>query len=356
MQLLIAHQHQVERFKTYELKKVQVLLNRMEKSLKISLAQYGDVDIWTVHRKRALLNEVKVIQKAYADDIKNMLLSDMEQFTGQESIYYTNTINDMLDSLALKITTVSITPEKIYAVATNSPVLFNTGETYTIKQLIKNFTNKNISYINQTLKQGFILSENGSEISRKLFGPSGLYLRSRREADTLVRTTIGHYSSRAKNGVYKANMHIIKGYQWVAILDNRTTPICQNLDGKVWYYDAPEKSTLPGEIQTPYHFNCRSVTVPVTKSWKELGIPLEELPAGTRASMNGQVPSTMNYKEWLETQSSTIQRDVLGTTRYDMWKSGEIQIRDFYSRDNRYYTLKELAEKGYKIPNRYKNN
>lgn len=99
--------------------------------------------------------------------------------------------------------------------------------------------------------------------------------------------------------------------------------------------------------------NCRSVTIPITRSWQELGINLAEAPPGTRASMTGQVPATQTYKQWLATAPASIQRNVLGRTRYEMWKEGAINIDSFWTKDGRRLTLSQLKRKGYEVPNIY---
>ena len=49
------------------------------------------------------------------------------------------------------------------------------------------------------------------------------------------------------------------------------------------------------------------------KSWRELGIDVDEMDAGTRASMDGQVRQlTTNYAQWLERQPYERQIKVLG--------------------------------------------
>lgn len=55
---------------------------------------------------------------------------------------------------------------------------------------------------------------------------------------------------------------VIAAYQFAAVLDDRTTPICEGLHGKVF-----KAGTEP---VAPLHFNCRSTLVPITKyeDWK----------------------------------------------------------------------------------------
>ena len=53
----------------------------------------------------------------------------------------------------------------------------------------------------------------------------------------------------------------IGGYQWSAILDDRTCPICESLDGT---YFEPGDPAL-AELKPPIHPNCRCILVAVLK-------------------------------------------------------------------------------------------
>ena len=49
------------------------------------------------------------------------------------------------------------------------------------------------------------------------------------------------------------------GMEYSAVIDDRTTPVCEELDGKIFLMGSPELDRLT----PPNHFNCRSVLVPV---------------------------------------------------------------------------------------------
>lgn len=53
---------------------------------------------------------------------------------------------------------------------------------------------------------------------------------------------------------------VMNGMQYSAIIDSRTTPVCRNLDRKIFKMSDGSLDTLA----PPNHFNCRSVLVPVT--------------------------------------------------------------------------------------------
>ena len=54
----------------------------------------------------------------------------------------------------------------------------------------------------------------------------------------------------------------IKGVQFSAIIDSRTSDICRHLDGKVFNSDDTDAIN---RFTPPLHFNCRSVLVPITE-------------------------------------------------------------------------------------------
>jgi hypothetical protein len=91
--------------------------------------------------------------------------------------------------------------------------------------------------------------------------------------------------------------------------------------------------------------NCRSSSVPVVKSWKELGIDIDDATPSTRASLDGQVPAEQTYGEWIKKQSAARQDQVLGPTRGALLRNGGVAVDMFYTDRGRFLTLKELAER-----------
>ena len=51
----------------------------------------------------------------------------------------------------------------------------------------------------------------------------------------------------------------VQGFQYSAILDDRTTQICEELDGRIFRSDDPQLN----ELTPPNHFNCRSLIVAI---------------------------------------------------------------------------------------------
>lgn len=82
--------------------------------------------------------------------------------------------------------------------------------------------------------------------------------------ETIARTNItdAYNQGRLKQSMDPEVAKFMFGMRYSAILDNRTTKVCQFLDGKIFRMDDPELLRLT----PPNHFNCRSILVPITKT------------------------------------------------------------------------------------------
>jgi SPP1 gp7 family putative phage head morphogenesis protein len=165
---------------------------------------------------------------------------------------------------------------------------------------------------------------------------------------TLIRTAITETSAFVANETYKLNDDVVKGYQYVATLDSRTSLICGRLDGKIYALDS---KSAP---KPPQHFNCRSTTVPVIKSSDQLLATknnrlqkrkLKRLSPTRRASMNGQVPARLNYSDWLTKQNNDIKLTILGSQkRVDIFNTGKLKLTQFSNREGKLLSLEKLEQ------------
>ena len=100
------------------------------------------------------------------------------------------------------------------------------------------------------------------------------------------------------------NQHtdVLSGWQWVAKLSDRTCPACWGLHGTKHPLDEPGPQG---------HQQCRCARVPVTKTWRELGIDIPEPPSLIRDGEQefGRLPRRQ-------------QLDIMGPTRLRALESG----------------------------------
>jgi SPP1 gp7 family putative phage head morphogenesis protein len=165
----------------------------------------------------------------------------------------------------------------------------------------------------------------------------------KRNAEALVRTGVHTVSSAARELMYEENKSVIKGKLYTAVLDNRTSIQCIAYDGS--FYDM-ENNPL-GKTKLPYrdlpaHWNCRSMYIPVLKSFKELGINAPEMPKSTRSSMDGQVPEDTTFKDFLERKGVEFQNEVLGKGKAELWRQGKITLVQLIDQTGNAKPLKDL--------------
>ncbi len=88
---------------------------------------------------------------------------------------------------------------------------------------------------------------------------------------TAVRTTLTTIYNHGRKAFFEdpRNRGFVQAYRFSAVIDDRTTDVCREMDDKVWPVDDPRwKSHTP-----PLHFNCRSLLFPITidDDWEESG-------------------------------------------------------------------------------------
>ena len=150
-------------------------------------------------------------------------------------------------------------------------------------------------------------------------------------------------ASSAQLATYEANSDLIKEYQWLSTLDNRTSSTCQSRDGKVYVVG---KGPLP-----PAHPNCRSTTTPVFNDevfTDEDGIR-RAMTDGMRpqvaAAGRGRTSAKTNYNEWLSKQPRSFQVEVLGETKTKLFRQGGLTVDNFVDRLDKPLTIDELRLK-----------
>lgn len=198
------------------------------------------------------------------------------------------------------------------------------------------------------LRTGIAQGETNAQLIERISGSDGVLEVPRRNAAALVQTSVQTFANEARMASFQENSDIVKGTQQVSTLDDKTTDICIAYDGASWDMDGnPINGTkLPFNGGPPRHWNCRSVLIPLTKSWKELGAKLQtEIPASTRASMDGQVASQTTFADWLDTKSIDAQNQILGEGKAQLWRDGKMSLQQLLDQRGNPLSLDELLAK-----------
>jgi hypothetical protein len=185
--------------------------------------------------------------------------------------------------------------------------------------------------------------------------------------ETLVRSWVQAANTTAQHTVAKQNEDVIKGWRWDATLENGnfsrghgTCLRCLALDARDEVYQ------MNGGPPLPLHPNCRCVRRYVTKSYRELGISLDDLndavrPYTTRGNIDpvtgtvkrgktgtgglpllsaGRIDGGMD--EFFKSLPEQLQKQTLGTRRYELWKDGQIKLYDLADENGDLKLVKEL--------------
>jgi len=75
--------------------------------------------------------------------------------------------------------------------------------------------------------------------------------------ENIVRTNTANAFNQGRLAEFSKMKEVLAGYQYSAILDNRTSPICEQLHGRVF------KPAEADAYNPPIHYQCRSVLVPI---------------------------------------------------------------------------------------------
>lgn len=196
------------------------------------------------------------------------------------------------------------------------------------------------------VRTGLLNNETNQQIIRRIVGTSevpGEMDITRRHAASLVQTSVQAIANDARRKTFEANSDVLSGIRQVSTLDSHTSVVCIAYSGAKWNMKHEPIGNSPAyNGGCPRHFNCRSVEVPITKTFRELGIDIDEAPVTTRASDEGQIDAKTTFDEFLKRKGKAYQDEILGEGRAELWRSGKITLRDLISGDGRELTLEEL--------------
>jgi len=159
--------------------------------------------------------------------------------------------------------------------------------------------------ITRMIRGGHANDESIQDLIQRITGTRGKRYRdgwiakTRRSVRSAVATALQHAASLVGSMTGAA---FFERYQWVSVLDERTTDICTDRDGKIYVYGS-------GPVP-PAHYNCRSTTVPYS----------EETTADWRKT---------DWFEWATSQPREILDDMIGRTASAAMRADGASVSDF---------------------------
>lgn len=146
--------------------------------------------------------------------------------------------------------------------------------------------NKLRSEIHTKLSQSFIRGDSIDRTTRDLMERMNV---SYSNAQRLVQTETAFFTEQATMESYKES-GVFDQYEILATLDNRTSDICQSMDGKVFKLSEMEV----GVSYPPFHVRCRTTVVPYFDDDLDVG----ERIARSEDGSTYYVPGDISYPDW----------------------------------------------------------
>ena len=316
--LVIKRQVLLERLKSGQVADFAKEIKKVERLIKSTLSNLDDeINALPRYKLNTLLNELRADQGKLFKVATQAFLANL---TDIAALYASQEVLDLKKSIDLRGTSLkAFTKKDIFSKVIKRP-LSTDGEL--LEPWLKNFTNKEIARTTNIIRMGHAQGKTNKELVTQLIGTknrgykNGVLEVTRRNASTVVRTSVQHVASAARQEVWEANKEVIDKYEFLATLDSKTSNICRTLDGQVFDFG---KGPIP-----PLHPNCRSTTLPVLNSKYEF------LSKGrTRSAEDGPTSAKTTYYDWLKRQNKSVQVQVLGKTRAELFINGGMSAERF---------------------------
>ena len=325
-----------ERYKNGEAEEIVSLLDKS--SAEIASFVKATKGVYTKARYKEIAKKMREISASLKDKVgENIDVEGVIEYELKKQKKLLNAVkNDIVNSKDGSINFLYPTTEQIKTAALFKPV--TEGMTY--DSYLNGIEEGLYNTWDSAVRTGYLTGQPTSKIVSNVMGGispetklanPGLINSLRNSVYSNTKTLLQSFAAETRNRVFEENEKYFGDgkseykYEWLSTLDSHTCLVCGNLDGKLFksIEDAPA---------IPVHRGCRCIL-----------LPYFNIEGDTRASKNGYVDSKITYSDWLAEQDEKTQKDVLGKTRYELFKKGE-RIEQFID-NGRAITLKKLGEK-----------
>jgi SPP1 gp7 family putative phage head morphogenesis protein len=222
-----------------------------------------------------------------------------------------------------------------------------------LKDMWGNLTNAERGRIEKHIRDGLAAGMAEADITNSM---SKVFNLTKSHSSALVVTATTSVYAQVDQEVYLQNKAFLLGYQYVAILDSRTTSICAHRDHQI--YPVEDTSHLP-----PAHINCRSTTIPVPKSWDDLlkndavrqarmvntaGLTSEQVLEYDKSAarwFTGTPFEKITYNDWLKRQPERVQLIHLGSfDKLRLFQSNQLTVDQFVTNKGASIGKRELRQ------------
>lgn len=335
--IAIKRQAILERLKTGQVKNYAAEIGKIERLMRRTIGGL-DEELSALSRTK-LNNLLALLQKDQAAIFTGATEAFLKESADIAAVYMSQELLDLRNTVDLRGTKLdAFTKKEVFAKVIKRPLA---TEGALLEPWLKDFSTREISRTSNAIRLGHSQGLTNQQMVQKLVGTKsrnfrdGILQTTRRNASTVVRTSVQHVASAARQEVWEANKDVVKRYKFIATLDTDTSKICRSLDQQEFEFG---EGPIP-----PVHPNCRSTTIPV------LNDKFKFLSKGrTRSSADGPVGANSTYYGWLRNQDAATKREVLGPVRAKLFDKGGLTAERFrelqFDKTFTPLTLKEMRK------------
>lgn len=241
------------------------------------------------------------------------------------------------------------------------------NEVFNFAEYLSEYADDQVKMIFNTVRTGWDENQTIQQISRQLrvIG-DGI---QKRDAETLARTSVNHFSNQARVYTAKYNPAVDREIP-IVTFDNRVSKTCLSIGSQYGLTGWPVGSSPVG--YPPYHPNCRTYIGHLVKgqeslqgtrsatggqSGKEAKESFEKRQDRTDKKVKyrgkrdmtifkpGQIPANTNVEKWLASQPKWFIEDTLGPTQAELFIKGGLPLKRFTDMTGRPLTVKQLRQR-----------
>lgn len=330
-----------------QIKVINKSLSKAQRELIQHLKNKGaNIKEWDERRSIALLSEMNSLTAATQEALGEQI-SEISGSVGSRTLDSENSILSFDGKIAgfndVSLSTNQYT-QLVKNTAVNGRLLQESLKDGTESWINRAFTKTLQEDIEKDILTGVIKGESYPALVKRI--ESG-YNITKNEAAMLARTYVQSANVGAMQSVYDENPDVVKKVQWTATLEisvsrtkkgkrtgKGTCMFCAGLDGRIFPVDK--------HPDCPLHINCKCFLSPITVTWRELGLDVDEMEKEYRpwthrseksdilkgGKILGQGDADFNFDEFYLKQGKKFQTDVVGPRRQELISDGRVQFKD----------------------------
>lgn len=337
VEITARHQVYLERLKAGNRKEFDKVVKAMDRAVRDVLSKLPENP--TQNKTDAAIARIGKALAVVLDSYIVKHVAELGELAVYEAGFQARAIGEVIEGRAVAIVSPATTAVK--RALDSSPMSVRDARAgLTVLEVAQQFAANQVSRIENRVRLGYFEGKTTTQLVKEIRGLASLKFQDgelaqvAKSAQIMAADTFQFASSIGKQATLEANE--ITEYEWVSVLDSRTSTQCRSLDGRRFQVG---KGPLP-----PIHPNCRSSVVPVLPDSFD---PITS--AATRNAEGGAVDADLTYYDWLKTQPTVFVEDVLGKDRAKLLLEGGLSAEKFaalqLNRNFQPLTLEEMKQK-----------